>query len=58
MLVCLFGRWALHRFISMSSPLEQDLAVVFEGFDAGFNNDLEQGRKLCKLSGAKYREIP
>jgi hypothetical protein len=34
----------------MSSPLTQDLAVVFEGFDAGFNNDLEKGRELCKFS--------
>lgn len=47
--VCLFGHQAL---ISMSSPLAQDLALVFEGFDAGFNNDLERGRKLREFSGA------
>ena len=48
---CLFGRQAPH--FSMSSPLAEDLDVVFEGFDAGFNNDLEKGRKLCKFSGAR-----
>jgi hypothetical protein len=39
----------------MSSPLSQDLAVVFEGFDAGFNNELEKARELRKSSGAKAK---
>lgn len=33
----------------MSSPLAQELTAAFEGFDAGFNNDLEKGRKLCRF---------
>jgi len=37
----------------MSSPLSQDLADIFAGFDAGFNNDLEKGREIRKFSGAK-----
>lgn len=37
----------------MSSPFSQDLDVVFEGFDANFNNDLEKGRELRKSSEAK-----
>lgn len=46
--------WFARRLISMSSPFSQDLDVVFEGFDAGFNNDLEKGRELRKSSEAKY----
>jgi hypothetical protein len=42
------------HFRSMTTPLAHDLAVVLEGFDACFNNDLEKGRELCKFSGAEW----
>lgn len=38
----------------MSTPFSQDLAVIFEGFDASFNNDLEKGRELRKPPGVEF----
>ena len=38
----------------MSTPFSLDLAVVFEGFDASFNNDLEKGRELRKSPAVKF----
>ena len=53
----MFVVWFVRRFISMSSPFSQDLTVIFEGFDACFNNDLEKGRELRRSSGAKIFRV-